>query len=217
MKKNPIFTLFALGLLISLGHLTANAQSVADIFNSSKTQITWLGVDFTQVQIVGEMGTVTSSELIPLFEKINGVIINEGDKYNFKEAFSKDDIPYDMGPVSKINGEIDSEKLLSSTSAEKGRVNAELIAKLVKAYEVKNPKGIGLVFFMETLDKPSETATMWVTFFDLTSKNVLLTEQMTGKAMGFGFRNHWARTVYEVLKEIKKSKYKAWKAKYGKS
>lgn len=217
MKKNLISTLLTLSLVIGLSHNTITAQSAADIFNSSKTAITWLGVDFSQVKIAGEMGTVTTSELIPLFDKINGVIINESDKYNFKEALGKDDIPYDLGPVSKINGEIDTENILTSASAEKGRINAELIAKLVKAYDLKAPKGIGLVFFMETLDKPSETGTMWVTFFDLPTKKVLLTEQMSGKAMGFGFRNHWARTVYEVIKDIKKSKYKAWKAKYGKS
>jgi hypothetical protein len=38
---------------------------------------------------------------------------------------------------------------------------------------------------------------------------------MTAKAAGFGFRNYWAKTVYEVLDDIKKSKYKEWKANAG--
>ena len=216
MKNKPIFTLLA-GLLLCLNQATLNAQSASDIFNSSKTTITWLGVDFTQVKVVGETGTVSPSELISLFEKINGVIINESDKYNFKEALNKSDIPYDLGPVNKLNGEIDTETILSSSSAEKGRIDEALIATLVKKYEVKKPEGVGLVFFMETLDKPSETGTMWVTFFSLSDHKVLLAEKMSGKAAGFGFRNHWARTVYEVIKQIKKTEYKAWKAKYGKS
>ena len=215
MKKHPVYPFLLCCLLAGLSQMAA-AQSAASIFNSSKTMITWLGVDFTQVKVVGETGTVTSAELIPLFEKINGVIVNEADKYNFKEALSKDDVPYDLGPVTKINGNIDAETLLSSSSAEKGRITEEGIAKLVKQYEVKKAEGIGLVFFMETLDKPSETGIMWVTFFDLKTHQVLLTERMSGKAAGFGFRNHWARTVYEVLKDIKKTKYKAWKAKYAK-
>lgn len=206
-----------LGLLLGPGQFSLRAQNAADIFNSSKTDITWLGIDFTQVKVVGEMGTVSPSELISLFEKINGVIINEGEKYNFKEALNKGDIPYDLGPVSKLNGDIDTENVLTSSSAEKGRINEELIAKLVKNYSLKKTEGVGLVFFMETLDKPSETGTMWVTFFRLSDHKVLLTEKMSGKAAGFGFRNHWARPVYEVIKQIKKTQYKAWKAKYGKS
>lgn len=209
--------MLVLGLLLGLGQSALQAQSAADIFNSSKTDITWLGVDFTQVKVVGEMGTVSPSELISLFEKINGVIINEGEKYNFKEALNKGDIPYDLGPVNKLNGDIDTENVLTSSSAEKGRINEELIAKLVKNYSPKKTEGVGLVFFMETLDKPSETGTMWVTFFRLSDHKVLLTEKMSGKAAGFGFRNHWARPVYEVIKQIKKTQYKAWKAKYGKS
>ncbi|MCK6695342.1 MAG: hypothetical protein L6Q97_24975, partial [Thermoanaerobaculia bacterium] len=120
MKNKPIFILLT-GLLLGLSHTTLSAQSAADIFNSSKTDITWLGVDFTQVKVVGEMGTVSPSELISLFEKINAVIINEGEKYNFKEALNKSDIPYDLGPVNKLNGGIDTENILTSSSAEKGR------------------------------------------------------------------------------------------------
>lgn len=209
--------MLVLGLLLGLGQSALQAQSAADIFNSSKTDITWLGVDFTQVKVVGEMGTVSPSELISLFEKINGVIINEPEKYNFKEALNKGDIPYDLGPVNKLNGDIDTENVLTSSSAEKGRITEALIAKLVKNYSLKKAEGVGLVIFMETLDKPSETGTMWVTFFRLSDHTVLLTEKMSGKAAGFGFRNHWARPVYEVIKQIKKTQYKAWKAKYGKS
>ena len=216
MKTNPIFTLFTLGLLFALNLTSATAQSAADIFNSSKTEITWLGVDFTQVKVLGETGTVSPSEMVGLFAKINDVIINEGEKYDFKKALNKNDVPYDLGSVTKANAEIDGEKILSTSSAEKGRITPETIAELVKGYNAK-AEGIGLIFFMETLDKPQEKGTMWVTFFSLDSKKVLLTEQMSGKAAGFGFRNHWARTVYEVLNDIKKSKYKAWKTKYAKS
>jgi hypothetical protein len=69
---------------------------------------------------------------------------------------------------------------------------------------------------MELLDKTSETGTMWVTFFNLSDHKVLITERMKGGAGGFGFRNHWANTVYEVIKEIKRLKYEEWMALYAK-
>lgn len=69
---------------------------------------------------------------------------------------------------------------------------------------------------MELLDKTSETGTMWVTFFNLSDNKVLITEKMKGEARGFGFRNHWARTVYNVINQIKLSKYEEWKSRYSK-
>ena len=47
----------------------------------------------------------------------------------------------------------------------------------------------------------------------MSSKKVLLTEKVRGKAGGFGFRNYWARTIHEVLKDIDKHKNDEWKRK----
>jgi len=66
-----------------------------------------------------------------------------------------------------------------------------------------------------TVDKITGTGTMWVTFFRFSDHKILIAERMTGKAGGFGFRNHWANTVYEVLKQIKSSEYNTWKKKYS--
>lgn len=49
----------------------------------------------------------------------------------------------------------------------------------------------------------------------MASKKVLLTERMTAKAGGFGFKNYWVKTVFLVLEEIRKSKYKEWKSANG--
>jgi hypothetical protein len=38
---------------------------------------------------------------------------------------------------------------------------------------------------------------------------------MTGKAGGFGYKNYWAKSVFEVLEDIEKKKYKEWKNKHA--
>jgi hypothetical protein len=63
---------------------------------------------------------------------------------------------------------------------------------------------------MEKFVKLEEAGYMWVVFFDLSNKNILLMENMTGKAGGFGWRNYWARSFYTVLKEIEKTRYNLW-------
>ena len=66
---------------------------------------------------------------------------------------------------------------------------------------------------MESLSKTSENGSMWVTFVDMDTKKLILTERMVGKAMGFGFRNYYAYTVYKVIQDIKKNKLSAWRSK----
>jgi hypothetical protein len=192
--------------------LESNAQKTADLFNPS-TNIVWLGVDFTQARLIGDLMTVSPQELIPLFNQINQVIVNESDKYNFAKALRKSHISNNLDPVEGLNAQIDAEKMIETGSAP-SNLNPETIANLIKAYNPENGTGIGLVFFMESLNKPSEKGTMWVTFFDIESHKLLLTERMSGKASGIGFRNHWARPEYEVIKAIMDVQYNKWKAKY---
>jgi hypothetical protein len=56
---------------------------------------------------------------------------------------------------------------------------------------------------------------MYVTFIEMPSGKVIMTERMTGKAQGFGFRNYYAYTVYKVIQEIKKNKISEWRTKYA--
>ena len=69
---------------------------------------------------------------------------------------------------------------------------------------------------MESFNKPKRIGTMWVTFFDIASKTVLLTEKMSGKAGGAGFRNYWARAYYNVMDKIQKKEYLKWKKEHSK-
>jgi hypothetical protein len=190
---------------------TCIAQNMRTLLSNPSLKITWLGADFTQVRIIGDIGTVSTLELIPLFDKINLLIITETDKFDFKKALRKSDVEYDLNQVSEINSGINAENILSySTSVDTIRINEQLIAGLLEPYKSEKQDGIGLLFFMENLDKITETGTMWVTFFDRSTTEIILTERMQGEAGGIGFRNHWANAIYEVIQQIKRSKYKKW-------
>ena len=72
-----------------------------------------------------------------------------------------------------------------------------------------------MVFVVDLLDKNAVNASMWVTFFSLSTKKVIFTEQLAGEAGGFGLRNYWARPFAEVIGSIKSKEWKKWKSKYG--
>jgi len=215
--KNKIFIkrAFLAGMMLLSLNSIGFSQSVEDIFRRNGETIVWLGLDFTQVKLVGPLGTVEKEELIPLFEGMNRLIISEREKYNFETALRKDEVPYDIEVVTKLNSAIDPGKVISySSSDENGRLSEETISVLIKQYNVAKPEGIGLVFFMETIDKTREKGTMWVTFFSLQNHNILLTEKMSGTAGGISFRNHWVTTVYNVINKIKDTTFAEWRYRH---
>ncbi len=127
-------------------------------------------------------------------------------------TFDKDEVPFDLSVVDKRNKLPEIDKLV--IDFESYALDKSTIEEIIKEYDTKEKQGIGIVFIMESFNKPKRIGKMWVTFFDIASKTVLLTEKMSGKASGSGFRNYWARTYYNVMVKIKKTEYLKWKKEY---
>jgi len=216
MKNKILFkSTFLSGMMLLAINGICFSQGVEDIFRRNGETVVWLGIDFTQVKLIGPLGTVEKEELIPLFDDMNRLIISERTKYNFEAALRKDEVPYDLEVVTKLNSAIEPGKIISySSSDQEGRLNEEAISVLIKQYNVEKPEGIGLVFFMETIDKTREKGTMWVTFFTLKDRNILFTEKISGAAGGISFRNHWATTVYNVINKIRDNRFGEWRYRY---
>jgi hypothetical protein len=214
MQTKHFFQL--VGCWLTFSFFLTVTLSAQDIF-SSKTKITWLGCDFTGMKYFGDAGTVSEREIVLNTEKINNVIVAEGKKYNFAEAFKRMTVETDLTMVNDLNSNMAPDDLITMKSSELQRWKKEDIEKAVAGYPLKGAAGeVGLVFIVEGLDKSNEKGYMWVTFVNMDSKKVLFTERLAGKAQGFGFRNHWAYCVYDILKQIKSTKYKAWSGAKGK-
>lgn len=187
------------------------SQTTKEVFNS-ETPITYLGIDFTQARLINDAGASATDLKEKHFPGINQVVVNEPKKYDLVKAFKRP-ITNDISVTEKANSTIDAEKIKSSNSSDEGRLSATDIQKVVNQYELAGKKGTGLVFIMEGLNKPGAKGSMYVTFIDMATRKVIFTERMTGKAGGFGYKNYWAKSVFEVLEDIEKSKYKEWKNK----
>lgn len=191
---------------------SAYAQTAKEIFNSTETPVTYLGIDFTQARLINDAGASATDLKEKHFPGINQVVINEPQKYDLVKAFRKP-ITNDISVTEKVNATIDADKIKSSNSSDETRLDAAAIQKVVNQYDLGGKKGAGLVFIMEGLNKPGAKGSMYVTFIDMATRKVIFTERMTGKAGGFGYKNYWAKSVFEVLKDIEKSKYKEWQNK----
>jgi hypothetical protein len=194
------------------------AQTIKDVFTSSETSILYLGIDYTQARLIGDASQTPIEVRDKYFPGINDVVVNEPKKYDLQKAFNKSLINNSLGIVTKRNKKINAENIASTESADYSRLKEEDINKLVKGIDFENKKGIGLLFIVEGMKKADKRATssIWVTFVDMGTNKILMTERMEGETKGgFGFRNYWASTIFDLIEKIEKREYKDWKEKYG--
>jgi hypothetical protein len=190
------------------------AQTLKEFFNSSEVPLVFLGVDFTHAKVLNDITANAMDIRDRQYAAINQVIVNEPKKYDFQKAFNKTNVTNDITQVVAKNSKIDAEKIVES-SADEVHLKPADVSAIVRAYNFSGKKGIGVMFIMETMNKASAQASMYVALIELPSGKVLLTERFTEKAAGFGFRNYWAKTIWAALEDIRKGKYKEWKSANG--
>lgn len=186
------------------------AQTFQDVFKE-ETKLVWLGIDFTDVKVMGHTDTEVEDLAARQFVAINELVLAEPKKYDLPKSFHKATVESDLSLVKARNKGLDAAKLASANEADATRFTKSTIEKMVNGYDFGGKKGIGVIFFMESMSKKSERASMYVTFVDMSTKKVLHTERMEEKVGGFGLRNYYAKSIYEALQDIQKSKYKEWR------
>lgn len=210
MKRVLSTILLAIAILSSA--VPVNAQNGKSPFDAD-VPLLYLGIDFTQLRVINDASAIPSDVKNRHFFGINQLVTTEVKKFEWQKALEKTNYSVDLGLVTAKNEKVDETKIASTSTADETRLKKEDIEKLVAGYDFSGKKGFGLIVFMEAFSKTSESGTMWVTFVNMDTKKVVLTERMVGKTMGFGFRNYYSYSVYKVINEIKKNKLDQWRGK----
>jgi len=214
--KKIVATLFCSLIILSL-----SAQKAEDLF-SSGTKVTWLGLDFSHIKLIGEFSQVggagdASPQAIKntFFPAWNMLIVNEQKKYDVKGMIKKEEIGYDIDMMMALNAKtpVDS---MESSSYTNPNYTIDNIKKFVSKYNLEGKNGIGIAFIVESFNKPAEEAYIHFVALNMSTKEVLIHQRIKGKPMGFGLRNYWAGAIYNVIKDIRGDYYKTWKLEYGK-
>ncbi|KQS34173.1 hypothetical protein [Dyadobacter sp. Leaf189] len=204
MKKLVLFAL----LLCNAAAAWAD-HTMADLF-AGKAKVVFLGLDFTQAKYVGSVGftdpTAIQNQHIVSW---NNLIEMEPKKFSLQKAFNLSDGQYvsKVEDMVKFNKSVNVAENITETA---NSITEDQVKKSVAKYALSEKDGIGIVYVVENLSKTAEKMTAWVTFIDLSTKKVLYTEHVEGKAGGFGFRNYWAGAVYKINQEIDSKLYKKW-------
>ncbi len=188
-----LFTLFIAG---------ANAQQVT----IQERQATFYGLDFSRAKMIGSEGFSNPTDIVDrFFFEWNNLLLNEKSKYNVKTAFNKDIIDYDLAAVSEKNKTVKTAELVTNSSYS---IDEKVVEQQVRSYPVKG-KGLGIVLIVEKFDKTNELATVWATYFDKSTKKVLLTRKVVGKPSGFGLKAFWANAIGRIMESCR-GYAKAW-------
>lgn len=130
------------------------------------------------------------------------MIIDEPKKYRLDKFFRKESVEYYLDIATERN---ELPNINDLVIEDEYSFDDEKVMQIISEYDTKDNEGIGLAFIIESLDKYKEKAFIWVTFFDIKTKQVIRTEKFYGKAGGYGFRNYWAGAYHNVMKSASKS------------
>ncbi|MBN2812878.1 MAG: hypothetical protein JXQ80_02315 [Bacteroidales bacterium] len=163
--------------------------------------ITWYGIDYTLAKftLVAEDPSVIVNQYL---KSINQLIQMEPTKYDLKKWFNKTETKIDLEQVNERNSKIDPATLVIN---DEHTITPDEVKKVVSAYKTQGP-GLGLIFVAENLHKVTQTGSYYVVFFNQDTKEIVYSQRFVAKAVGIGFRNYWAGSVYNIMKIWLKAK-----------
>ncbi len=197
MKKLALLLIaFSVGLVV---------QSTEPVF--SQEEVVWFGLDYTQVKFIGYDSQFSDLPKIQdhYFSAWNQLFITEVKKYDIKGALGVDELTYEIENAITLSKQRDMNGILQSGSYKLGK---EQLAAVLKSYVNASDQRTGVLMIMETLNKLEETSSMWLVVFDVSTSKIHHLKRYSGKPGGFGFRNYWARSYYNVILSLKESSQK---------
>jgi hypothetical protein len=185
---------FLILLLVITSGIALFSQDRAKVM--SEKSITWYGIDFS----IGKFTMVTEDPAVIVnqyLQAINNLILSEPDKFNLKNLFNKSEVTNDLEQVTERNDKIDPASFVIN---DEHKITLDEVKAEIMKYNTKGKSGMGLVFVAENLNKTTQMGSYYVCFFDIATKEIIDARQMTGKAAGFGFRNYWTGSIYNIMK-----------------
>lgn len=191
-----------------------SAQEVNDIFKKD-VPLTWVGLDFSGALFIGDREKYgTEDDIKKLIESWNTLMDVEYEKFNIGKALDKSKVDKAIEITMTHNADLIVTEMLSDNIKDHDHLSTESVQQILYSYDFGDRSGIGLMIVVESFDKLSAKGSMYFTFFDLASREILVCEKMVEKPGGFGLRNFWAATVYGSLKSLEKKEFEMWRRKY---
>ena len=193
---------FALWLLTLAGTSMTRAAETA-----SADTLVWCGLDYSKVKLIGTLDFQQPEQIFPgMLNAWNGLFMKEmlPELEKMAKSVRSDIAAVQPGNDKATGSQIERKDGTSDEMVKPSHITEAEIADIVKSYKMENQSGLGLVFIMDRLVKAQQVGCMYVVFFDVSTRKVISSERVVGKAGGIGFRNFWFSPVKTTVKQLPK-------------
>ena len=192
-----------------------NEQLFADFLQVR--EILWVGINFSKAKFTRDGFDLSQEIMQHYLHEWNMLILNDQKKYDIRMSFRKPVMQYDLSVVTKLNKTLKINDIVTKSI----RIGDVLTDEQMRdaASELALPQSLpfALSFWVESFDSTVKTAAIWVVITKTATQEVVLCEKFLKSPAGFGTRNYWARTIYNVFYDIQSQAFLRWENMVGKT
>lgn len=173
-------------------------------------EILWVGINFGNAKFTRKGFDLNQDNLQKLLHEWNILILNDQKKYDIRMSFRKPIMQYDLSCTTKINKSLKLNQILTKRIVISNVYSDEQICKYAETTTYPTSLPFALSFIVESFDYSTKTASIWVVVVKTETNEVVLCEKFLKTPSGFGTRNYWARTFYNVFYDIQNNAFLRW-------
>ena len=117
---------------------------------------------------------------------------------------------YNLSAITKLNKTVKIGELITRNIGTKDVYSDDRMVEYLSGLSLPKTLPFALMFVVESFDASVKTAAIWVTITKTDTQEVVLCEKFLKKPAGFGTRNYWARTFYNVFFDIQSQSFMRW-------
>ena len=178
-------------------------------------EILWVGINFSKAKFTREGFDYPQEVLQRYLHDWNMLILNDQKKYDIRMSFRKPVMQYDLSVITKINKSLKANDLLTKNIKANDVLSDDQMRELASVQTLPQSLPYALSLWVESFDSKVKTASIWVVITKTETQEVVLCEKFLKKPGGFGLRNYWARTFYNVFYDIQSQAFLRWENMVG--
>lgn len=173
-------------------------------------EILWVGINFSKAKFTRSGFDFTQEIMQHYFHEWNMLILNDQKKYDIRMSFRKPVMEYNLSSITKLNKTVKIGELITRNIGTKDVYSDDQMVQYLSKLSLPKTLPFALMFVVESFDASVKTAAIWVTITKTDTQEVVLCEKFLKKPAGFGTRNYWARTFYNVFFDIQSQSFMRW-------